>query len=322
MPKLHGNLITISSIITSDIMEIQTSYAVLFTLLCFILVIHKLSNSKKSGKKLPPGPPKLPIIGNLHQLVGSPNAALTMRDLANKYGPLMHLQLGQLSHVIVSSPEIAKEIMKTHDQIFANRPSKNLAHDIFAYNASDIVFSPYGNYWRQLRKICTLELLSAKRVQTFRNIREEEVSKVMKDISEHQVGSVLNLTKILYPLTNSIVARAAFGKKTKNVEQIIPAITYLLNIAGGFSVEDVFPSLRFLTVISGMKGRCEKVGKRIDNMLNNIINDHTEKKSGDIREAEDIVDVLLRIQRENDLEIPLTLENVKAVILVSPISLI
>ncbi|KAI9071420.1 hypothetical protein K1719_046616 [Acacia pycnantha] len=131
----------------------------------FILIIRKLSNSRKRNKNLPPGPPKLPIIGNLHQLFSSPlpfpQTKHTLRNLANKYGPLMCLQLGQLPYMIVSSPEIAKEVMRTHDRTFANRP-KILATEICAYNNSDVAFSPYGNYWRQLRKICCVMNLSKK----------------------------------------------------------------------------------------------------------------------------------------------------------------
>ncbi|XP_054814803.1 cytochrome P450 71D10-like [Prosopis cineraria] len=299
-------------------MEIQIPYSIVFTFLCFFFVILKLSssNKRKPIKTLPPGPWKLPLIGNLHQLAGSlPHHSLT--NLANKYGPFIHLQLGQLSHIIVSSPEYAKEIMKTHDQIFANRP-KILASDIQAYNSTDIVFSPYGNYWRQLRKICTLEIFSAKRVESFRRIREEEVSALVRNISELE-GSVINLGGQFLALTNSIVARVAFGKKTGNVEEVLQTIEQSIKLSSGLSISDFYPSFKFLSVITGMRARTMKLHEHTDRVLDDIIRDHREKKRKNniIGEAdeEDLVDVLLEIQKNSDdFEIPLSLDNIKAVL--------
>ncbi|KAK4276057.1 hypothetical protein QN277_019048 [Acacia crassicarpa] len=297
-------------------MEIQISYSILFTFLCFLLMIHRLLASKKSLRALPPGPWKLPLIGNLHQIGSLPHQSF--RDLANKYGPLMHLQLGHVSHVIVSSPEVAKQVMKTHDTIFANRP-KIIASETLAYDSTDIVFSPYGNYWRQLRRICTLELFSSRRVQTFRKIREEEVSALVKDIRQYvEFGSVVNLTQKLYPLTNSIVARAAFDQKTHNVEEALVAVMYAVEIFSGLSISDLYPSLKFLRLICGTKAKIEKTRQELDRVFTNILNDHLVKKSGNMGEAdteEDLVDVLLRIQKESDLEVPLTLDNIKAVLM-------
>ncbi|KAK4706474.1 hypothetical protein R3W88_033952 [Solanum pinnatisectum] len=132
-----------------------------------------VQNSNSKTKRLPPGPWKLPLIGSMfHLLGGLPHQVL--RDLAKKYGPIMHLQLGEVSLVVVTSPDIAKQVLKTHDIAFASRP-KLLVGEILFYKGTDIVFSPYGDYWRQMRKICLLELLSAKNVKSFSSIRQDEV---------------------------------------------------------------------------------------------------------------------------------------------------
>ncbi|KAE9606390.1 putative costunolide synthase [Lupinus albus] len=88
--------------------------------------------------------------------------------------------------------------MKTHDVNFSYRP-ESLFAKIFSYNATDIEFSQYGDYWRQVRKICTVKLLSAKRVQSFRFIREEEVSKVAKIICGSE-GSIVNMSSMISSL--------------------------------------------------------------------------------------------------------------------------
>ncbi|XP_028755349.1 cytochrome P450 71D10-like [Neltuma alba] len=286
-----------------------------FTLFCFLLLIYKRSNPKKSFKTLPlpPGPWKLPLIGNIHQLIGSlPHHSL--RNLANKYGPLMHLQLGETSNVIVTSSEIAKQIFTTHDLIFSNRPHL-LASNIILYDNIDIGFSPHGNHWRQLRKICTLELFTAKRVRSFRYIREEEVSALLGDIRSHE-GSVINLSEKIFKTTNSIIARAAFGKKSRDQEAFISTLKDIMNLVGGFSVVDLFPSAKFLQVITGMRAKLERIHRLNDQIIENIIKDHMERKATSNESSEEnLLDLLLRIQQGEDLEHPLTHDHVKVVLL-------
>ncbi|KAJ9672360.1 hypothetical protein PVL29_025827 [Vitis rotundifolia] len=301
-------------------MELQFSFfPILCTFLLFIFLLKRLgkpSRTNHPAPKLPPGPWKLPIIGNMHQLVGSlPHHSL--RNLAKKHGPLMHLQLGEVSAIVVSSREMAKEVMKTHDIIFSQRPCI-LAASIVSYDCTDIAFAPYGGYWRQIRKISVLELLSAKRVQSFRSVREEEVLNLVRSVSL-QEGVSINLTKSIFSLTFSIISRTVFGKKCKDQEAFSVTLDKFADSAGGFTIADVFPSIKLLHVVSGMRRKLEKIHKKLDRILENIINEHkarsAAKETSEAEVDDDLVDVLLKVQKQGDLEFPLTMDNIKAVLL-------
>ncbi|GMP65089.1 hypothetical protein CsSME_00026048 [Camellia sinensis var. sinensis] len=274
----------------------------------------KRSKTNNLASNLPPGPRKLPLIGNLHQLAGSlPHHAL--RDLANKHGPLMSLQFGEVPTVIISSPEIAKELMKTHDLIFATRP-QILATKIMTYGFTNIAFAPYGEYWRQIRKICTLELLSAKRVQSSRSIREEESSNFIRWIAL-KAGSPINLTQKIYSSAYAITSRAAFGNKTKDQESYILIMEETVKAASGFNIADFYPSAEWLHLISGIKSKIEKLQKEADRILGNIINEHIAGKAtetGKDRANEDLVDALLKYHDLRTNEFSLTIDNIKAII--------
>ncbi|PNX94381.1 cytochrome p450 71d11-like protein [Trifolium pratense] len=306
------------SMFSMALLVLYLSFLISFVLLA--LVVQKVGKKLKktdSTYNLPKGPRKLPIIGNLHNLIGSP-LHQKLRDLARKYGPLMHLQLGEISTIVISSPYYAREVMKTHDINFAIRP-KVLASDLIAYNSKGIVSAPYGNYWRQLRKICTLELLSLKRVNSYRPIREEELSNLVKWIAS-QNGSPINLTQAVISSVYTIVSKSAFGKKCKDQEKFISALKELFKIGGGFDLADLFPSITWLHYFTGLRPKLERVHLQIDQIMENIINEHKEAKSkakfnqGD-EPDEDLVDVLIKYEDGNNKEFILSTDNIKAIIL-------
>jgi hypothetical protein len=122
-----------------------------------LVVVSKLKSllSSKPKLHLPPGPWTLPVIGSLHHLIGSPLIHRTLRRLSQKHGPLMMLRLGEVPMVIASSPEAAEEILKTHDTAFADRFT-SATTAAMTYDPTNMALSPYGERWRQLRKICVL----------------------------------------------------------------------------------------------------------------------------------------------------------------------
>ncbi|KDP43053.1 hypothetical protein JCGZ_25239 [Jatropha curcas] len=84
-----------------------------------VILISKGSKKASSGK-LPPGPTPLPILGNLLELGDKPHKSLA--KLAKIHGPLMSLQLGQITIVVISSSSLAKQVLQTFDLSFCNRP--------------------------------------------------------------------------------------------------------------------------------------------------------------------------------------------------------
>ncbi|KAL5575851.1 hypothetical protein UlMin_017550 [Ulmus minor] len=298
-------------------MELQGMQLLLIIFLTFFSFLWLVKQSKKFAKNIvdqkpPPGPWKLPVIGNLHNLAGSlPHHALL--KLAQKYGPLMHLQLGKVSAVVVSSPKMAREVMKTHDLSFAQRPVL-LSPKIVSYNCTDLAFAPYGDYWRQMRKICILELLSSKRVLSFALIRANEVQNLVQSIRS-SAGLPFDLTKKLFLLSSSITSRAAFGNQCKEHDEFLSMAKKVIQLGGGFDLADLFPSNKFLQLISRTRVELERIHLEADKILESIIQQHKHRQIQINEPTEkDLVDVLLEVQQSGSLEFPITTDNIKAVV--------
>ena len=116
--------------------------------------------------RLPPSPWALPVIGHIHHLAGGALPHHAMRDLARRLGPLMLLRLGELPVVVASSADAAREIMRANDLAFSTRPMSPTGKILLGEGSYGLVFAPYGDGWRQLRRICTTELFSARRVRS------------------------------------------------------------------------------------------------------------------------------------------------------------
>ncbi|XP_027070717.2 cytochrome P450 71D7-like [Coffea arabica] len=301
-------------------MELPSNFIACFLFLAFISALIKRRKRPKAAQKLPPSPWKLPLVGHMHHLLGSaPHRALA--KLAQKHGPLMHLQLGEISSVVVSSPRLAREIMKTHDLAFADR-SELLATKIVCYNNTNIAGSPYGAYWRQMRKICNMELLGAEKVRSFGSIRQDEALHLISSISAAaKAGVPINLTRKLSTYTSSMVFRAAFGKACRHhKDTFLQVLKEALPLVSSFGVSDLFPSYKILHSFSWVMDKFAKVHQKIDVIFDNIIAEHVENlartnkgmgESGD----EDLIDVLLRIKASYDLQVPITNNNIKAVLI-------
>lgn len=284
--------------------------------LFFILFLLFLKLFRAKRVNLPPSPPKLPIIGNLHQLGRYPHRSL--QALSKKYGSLMFLRLGFTPTLVVSSAEMVKEIFKNHDITFSNRP-KSTAANLFFYGYKDVGFSPYGEYWRGLKKICTLELLSQKRVHEFQYVREEEVEILGNKVHKaRSAGLSVNLSDLITSTSNNIVSRCIFGEKfeDENGKSRFGELTRkMAKLVVAFSVGDFFPGFGWVDNITGLIGKLKETSGALDTFLEQLIAEHKTKKKDDFQgDREDFVDILLHVQQKDDLGFEFTQDSLKSVL--------
>jgi cytochrome P450 len=249
----------------------------LVSIVTLLLFVKVLQGRKAMKYRLPPGPRPLPIIGNMHQFGDKPHISLW--NLAKKYGPIMHLKLGSQEVVVVSSADAAREFVKVHDKVWAGRPLPPGA-DIFKENIENIVWAPYGNYWRHLRKICTVELFTSKRLDTFRPLRTQELSQTVRAIWEDsQQGKVVDLAVKISHLSFNNVTRMLLNKRFFGVDMSVQAEAFrfkelntrFLSLAGVIIIGDYIPWLKWVTVVSGFDKYMKKVKADVDDMLQEFL---------------------------------------------------
>uniref|UniRef100_A0A0E0CGV0 Cytochrome P450 n=1 Tax=Oryza meridionalis TaxID=40149 RepID=A0A0E0CGV0_9ORYZ len=292
-------------------------------LLLLTLVLHKVAR-KASGNgagkpRLPPGPWRLPVIGNLHQImVGGPLVHRTMADLARRLdAPLMSLRLGELRVVVASSADAAREITKTHDVAFATRPWSSTIRVLMS-DGVGLVFAPYGALWRQLRKIAVVELLSARRVQSFRRIREDEVGRLVAAVAAAAASAAqpVNVSERIAALISDSAVRTIIGDRFERRDEFLEGLAEAIMITSGFSLGDLFPSSRLASFVGGTTRRAEANHRKNFELIECALRQHEERRAaGAVDDDEDLVDVLLRVQKDGSLQMPLTMGNIKAVVL-------
>nr|TKS15995.1 cytochrome P450 CYP82D47-like isoform X2 [Populus alba] len=264
---------------------------------------------KENKKSAPPeAAGAWPLIGHLHLLAGSQPPHITLGNLADKYGPIFTVKLGVHRTLIVSNWEMAKQCLTTNDKAFATRP-KALATDILGFNYSMLGFSPYGTYWRQIRKIVTLEVLSNHRLEMFKSVREDEVRDAVGALYQQWIGNKSNSQKLLVDMkrwfndiTLNVILKIIVSKRyvdyaspgeEKPSDEWRDSLSAFLELSGMFVASDALPFLRWLD-LGGAEKAMKRTAKSLDHTVAKWLEEHKQKKaSGTAKGEEDFMDLML-----------------------------
>ena len=281
--------------------------------LLWILIRRVQGTASVSKRKVPPeAGGAWPLIGHLHLLAGTKPAHITLGSMADKYGPIFTIWFGVHRTLVVSSWEIAKECFTTNDKAFATRP-KGVALEVLGYNYAMFGFSPYGPYWRQVKKMATLEVLSNHRLEMLKHIREAEVNDSIKDtyelLSKNNNKVLVEMERWLGCTTLNVIFRMVVGKRfggatTKDENEgndlCRKALKDFFYLSGTFVVSDALPYLRWFDV-GGYEKAMKKTAKELDHVTQGWLKEHKQRKfSGGMKEPQDFMDVMLSIVTDDD----------------------
>ncbi|WOH06506.1 hypothetical protein DCAR_0625934 [Daucus carota subsp. sativus] len=285
------------------------------------LILRAIFRSRITSK-LPPSPLRLPIIGHLHLLTPIPHQAL--HKLSIRYGPLIHIFLGSNPCVVASSPEMAKEFLKTHETSWSGRPQTE-ASNYLTYGSQDFTFAPYGPYWKFMKKVCMSELLGGRTLNLLQPVRHCEVKTLVNALLQKaKTGEVVDVGCELMRLTNNVISRMIMRVRCSEDEDEAVEVKRLIkdvsDALGKFNLSDHIWFCKNLD-LQGMKKKLHEIRRRYDIMMERIIEEHRDTRrkkieNGDDGDADkDLLDILLDISEDESLEIRLSMENIKAFIL-------
>ncbi|KAF7825839.1 cytochrome P450 82C4-like [Senna tora] len=294
---------------------ITTILSLLLPLLLYILWKIKKNSSNSNpnikGMRAPELPGALPLIGHLHLLGAQVPIAHIFASWADKYGPIFTLRLGAYPALVVSTQEAIKECFTTNDKILATRPKSS--HGVyFGYNFAGLGFASDGPYWRKLRKLVMLELLSPRRVESFKHVHESETSTFIKELYLYLEGNgfgIILINEWFERLTFNVLTKMISGKKyfgnLQDVkdDQIGKLIKNFMHISGELVPSDLIPFLGWLKYEGRVLKSMKRIAKDLDELVTSWIEEHDVKRcenevSDD--EKQDFMDFMVSVIEEDD----------------------
>lgn len=278
-----------------------------FPIFIFLYIFTKHFLNKL--KNLPPSPIiNLPLLGHLYMIKKPLHRALA--KISERYGPVLLLHFGSRPVLLVSSPSAAEECLHKNDITFANRPHL-MAGQYLGYNYTSLAWSSYGDHWRNLRKISSLEILSTNRLQMLHGIRVDEIKSMIRGLYSASVAEKpVDMKKTLFEMLLNVMMRMIGGKRyygenvedNEEAEKFREIVTETMRY-GSSNIGDFVPVARWLK-LGGVEQSLQKLQAKRDVFIRNLIRDcrtRMEKGDGESGVAEGgkkktLIDVLLTLQ--------------------------
>ncbi|PWA77544.1 cytochrome P450 [Artemisia annua] len=278
-----------------------------------------LSSSLKGAPPLPPGPRSLPIVGYLPFLSHELHKQFT--NMAHTYGPIFKFKAGSKLHIVISTPELVKEVVRDQDENFSNR-NATIAASTFSYGSQDVIWSDNNLKWRSVRKIFVQQVLSNENLQACSSFRRDEVRKTINNVFS-RIGTTIDISEVSFSTEAHVITGMVWENASVDshlVAQLQMVVSKVVELLGKPNMSDFFPSLARLDLQSVERDMKREL-QRFDRIINMFIDGRIKANSKESKEAlqhegkKDFLQILLELKDQKDAKTSLSMTQIKALLL-------
>ncbi|XP_019162083.1 PREDICTED: isoleucine N-monooxygenase 2-like [Ipomoea nil] len=304
---------------------------IISVLLLFSWIVRK---QKANKLRLPPGPMAWPIVGCFPQLLRNKPVFKWMLNMMEEMNTeIACFNLGGTNVITVTSPEVAREVLKKQDSVFASRPTC-MSAELISSNYLTSVVAPLGEQWKKMRRVLTSHVVSPKALNWLSHKRDMEADHLVRYIYNQcrrnaaAGGCVVDVREAGKHFCGNVMKQMVFSKRYFRAgmedggpgvedEEHVDATFGVLDLLYSFGVSDFFPWLRMFD-LEGHRKAIQKavngVRKYQDPEVDERIKMWKDGTKTDDDEQQDLLDVLIKIKDVHGKPL-LTSEEIKAQIL-------
>ncbi|KAH6780640.1 hypothetical protein C2S52_011877 [Perilla frutescens var. hirtella] len=278
-------------------------WAFLVLLPAVVLFYRQRRAAPSSTTRLPPGPRGWPVFGNMFELGSMPHKTIT--NLGREYGPIVWLRIGSINTMVLLTAKAATELFKNHDANFSERTIIEVmrAH---GFNKAAISLSPYGTYWRVMKRIMTVEMLVQKRIKETEAIRRRCVGDMVEWIGrEANANANIHVSRFVFlasfnMLGNLMLSQDLISPDSEEGSEFFGAMVEFMDCSGHPNIADLFPCLKWLDP-QGLRRKIDRGMAKTLKIVDGFVQRRLKEKKLKAAVNKDFLEVLLEY-RQNQME--------------------